>query len=271
MPAVRGRVPLRTGNESGKEKDMKYAIRILSVVAAAGLVTGLTLSSGVEASPKKKLEVELDEANVFIEWNSTDTDFGIQFFWDCDGFTRMSVTNADGKKAIDVKTKKNVKDQGLTEGFFESVEPPASELSMEDFLDRFPEGEWEFKGKGIDGDLLVREADFTHTLPGPPQNLSPAEDDVVSHEGFFASFDPVTEDSEGNAIDIELYVVVVEKEDDDPILQTYEVILRPSQTSVWVPEAFLEPDTEYKLEVIAQEESGNRTITEEGSFTTTEE
>ena len=115
---------------------------------------------------------------------------------------------------------------------------------------------------------LEGEAEFTHDLPSPPTNLYPAEDDVVSHEGFTASFDPVTTDTEGDPIDIELYVVVVEKEDDDPILQTFEVILPPTQTSVKIPGEFLEEDTEYKLEVIAQEESGNRTITEEGSFTT---
>ena len=45
-------------------------------------------------------------------------------------------------------------------------------------------------------------------------------------------------------------------------------ILPPTQTSVSVPAEFLEPDTDYKLEVIAQEESGNRTITEEATFTT---
>ena len=50
--------------------------------------------------------------------------------------------------------------------------------------------------------------------------------------------------------------------------RNFSVILRPSQTSVFVPAAFLEPDTEYKLEVIAQEESGNRTIAETGTFTT---
>ncbi len=213
-------------------------------------------------------EVELDEAEVFIEWNSTDTDYGIQFFWDCDGFKRMKVKNTNGKKVIDVKLKRNVKVQGLTEGFFESVEPPSSQLSLAQFLARFPEGEYEFEGKGLNGEDLVGEADFSHTLPAPPENLSPEEDDEVSHEGFEVSFDAVTKDTDDNDLDIELYVVVVEKEDDDPILQTYTVILRPSQTSVWVPESFLEPDTEYKLEVIAQEEGGNRTITETGTFTT---
>jgi hypothetical protein len=216
----------------------------------------------------KKETIELDEAEVFIEWNSTDGDLGIQFFWDSIGFTRMTVRNTSGKKVLDVKTSKNVREQGLTEGFFESVEPDPEDLSMEDFLARFPDGEYRFLGRSIEGGWLVGEAEFTHTLPAPPENLSPSEDDVVSHMGFTASFDPVTEDTEGDPLDIEYYEVVVEKEDDEPILQVFSVILPPTQTSVDVPAQFLEPDTEYKLEVIAVEESGNKTITEEGTFTT---
>lgn len=235
----------------------------LSVIL--GAVFLLTVWTTVQAGGNI---IELDEAEVFIEWNSTDTDFGIQFFWDSSGFTSMQVKNESGQPVLNIKTSKNVRQQGLTEGFFESVEPPSSEVSMEQFLARFPEGKYTFKGKHIDRGWLVGEAEFTHTLPAPPENLSPEEDDVVSHLGFTASFDPVTEDAEGNSLDPELYVVVIEKEDDDPILQTFTVILPPTQTSVDVPAQFLEPDTEYKLEVIVQEESGNRTIAEEGSFMT---
>ena len=36
---------------------------------------------------------------------------------------------------------------------------------MEDFLDRFPEGEYGFSGKGMEGEKLVGEANFTHVLP----------------------------------------------------------------------------------------------------------
>jgi len=229
---------------------------ILGVAALEGWAKG---GHGIE---------ELDEAAVYIEWNSTDTDYGIQFFWDSIGFTRMTVKNTMGKKVLDVKTSKNVKAQGLTEGFFESVEPPSSELPMEEFLDRFPEGEYKFRGISIEKDWLVGETEFTHDLPEPPQNLEPAEDDVVSHLGFTASFDHNHVDTDGEPLDIVLYVVVVEKENDDPILQTFTVILPPTMTEVDVPAQFLEPDTEYKLEVIAQEESGNRTITETGPFTT---
>jgi len=228
------------------------------------LLAFLTASTSTSAGEV----VELDDISVHVEWNSTDTDYGIQFFWDSDGFTRMRVSNESGKTVLDVKTKKNVRAQGLTEGFFESVEPPSAVLSMEQFFERFPEGVYTFRGKGTEGEKLEGETEFTHTLPAPPANLSPTGGEIVSADGFLAGFDPVTEDTEGNALDIEYYVLVLEKLDDEPILQVFEVILPPTQTSIAIPGEFLEPDTEYKLEIIAQEESGNRTITETGGFST---
>ncbi|MDJ0976395.1 MAG: fibronectin type III domain-containing protein [Planctomycetota bacterium] len=226
------------------------------------------IQAGEDDDDECEDEVELDAAAVFIEWNSTDGDYGIQVFWDGEPWTKMKVENAKGKTALKVKTRKNLKAQGLTEGFFESAEPPATELSLEDFLKRHAEGTYEFEGRTQDGDELVGEAEFTHTLPSPATNLSPAGGATVSHEGFTVSFDEVTEDTEGNEIDIVYYEVVVEKDDDEPYLATFTVILGPDTTSVEVPGAFLEPETEYKLEVIAVEDSGNKTITETGLFET---
>lgn len=240
----------------------------LAVVVSIGLFMSASAACADEDFDYSaaRFVTELEEAEVFIEWNSTDTDYGIQFFWDCEGFTRMMVRNKSKQKVLEVKTGDNVRAQGLAEGFFESVEPPASELSMEAFFERFPEGEYSFIGISTDNYWLLGEAEFTHTLPAPPQNLYPAENEV-NPQGFTAGFDPVLQDTEGNDIDIEFYEVVVEKEEDEPILQTFTVILPPDRTSVYVPEQFLEPGTEYKLEVIAQEESGNRTITETGFMT----
>ena len=242
-------------------------IKILPVL----LLAGLPLAMGGTASAG---EIELDEAAVFIEWNFTDTDFGIQLFWDGEPWRSMRVISETSRKrtVLNVRVSGNLRLQGLTEGFFESAEPPADELSMEEFFERFPEGEYSFFGKSLEGDRLVGEAEFTHVLPQPPFNLLPAEGHVVSHDGFLASFEHnPDEDVDGEEIDIELYVIVVEKLDDEPILQVFEVILPPDQTSVFVPGEFLEPETEYKLEVIAQEESGNRTIAETGAFETTPE
>ena len=247
-----------------KSNGMKRHMLLLPVFLVAVVALVFTMRGTASAWDT----VELDEAEVFIEWNSTDEDFGIQFFWDGEPWKSMRVRNTRGKKVLDIRTRKNVRKQGLTEGFFESAEPTTSELSLEDFLDRFPEGEYTFRGRSLEKERLVGEADFTHTLPAPPTGLSPEEDDVVFNMGFTVSFNPVTVDTEGDPIDIQYYEVVVEKEEDDPILQVFSVILPPTVTSVEVPAQFLEPDTEYKLEVIAVEESGNKTITEAGLFTT---
>ncbi|MHC4415258.1 MAG: hypothetical protein ACYS0G_08245 [Planctomycetota bacterium] len=207
-------------------------------------------------------EILLDEAKVFIEFNSTDEDFGIQFFWDGEPWEEMEVEGPKGKTVLEVEVSRNVKAQGLTEGFFESAEPPVDELPMEEFLDRFPEGDYEFEGETLEGDELVGEAEFTHIIPAPPEDLFPEDGDMVdSMNPLVATFTAVTEDLDGEPLTPELYEVVVENEND--ILRVFSIILAGDVAfpSVTVPPEFLEPGT-YKLEVIVQEETGNRTIAE---------
>lgn len=237
----------------------------LPALLAAGVGAGFVASRVPAAAGGA---VELEEAEVFIEWNSTDSDFGIHFFWDGEPWRRMKVLNADGRTFLAVEALRNLRAQGLTEGFFESAEPPTSELPLSEFLDRFPEGEYAFVGETLEGDAIEGEAEFSHVLPAPPAGLSPAAGDVVSRRGFEVSFDPVTEDTDGNGIEVAFYEVAVENLDDEPFLRAYKVILRPTQTSVGVPAEFLEAEAEYKFEVIAVLEGGNRTITESGTFST---
>ena len=245
---------------------MTRCIRLAPIASLALGAFALLIASA--ASAGKKEIVELDEAEVFVEWNTTDGDFGIQVFWDSDGWKRMRINNPDGKRTMDVRTWKNLREQGMTEGFFESVEPGPDELSMEEFFDRHEEGTYHFRGDGLEKIVLVGEAEFTHELLAPPFDLSPAGGDVVSAAGFTASFDVEPVDLEGEELEIEFCELVLEKEDDEEFLAVLSVILAPGVTSVDVPEQFLEPDTEYKLEVICQEESGNRTIAETDGFST---
>ena len=212
--------------------------------------------------------MELDEAEVFIEYNSTDGDFGIQFFWDGEPWKKMNVLRPDEKAILRVRASKNLALQGLTEGFFESAEPSVDELSMDEFLERFPEGEYEFEGRTLEGDELEGETDFTHTLPAPPENLYPAEDDSIdSTQPLDLSLNPVTTDLNGDPLDPELYEVILEHEGE--LLRVFSIILEGDfgRPMVTVPPQFLHPDQEYKLEVIVQEESGNKTISET-TFTT---
>ena len=208
-------------------------------------------------------ELELDEAEVFIEFNSTDGDFGIQFFWDGDPWDKMRVEGPDEDVVLRVRASRNVREQGMTEGFFESAEPSTDELSMEEFLERFPEGEYDFEGRTLEGDEIEGETEFTHVLPAPPANLFPADDDELdASQPLTVSFDAVTADLNGNPLAPELYEIIVESEDD--ILRVLSMTLEGdvANPSMTVPPQFLKPGTEYKFEVIVQEESGNRTISE---------
>jgi len=226
------------------------------------LAPALALSLAA-APPPEGEEIELDEAEVFIEFNSTDEDFGIQFFWDGEPWKEMEVEGPDGKPVLKVRVRRNLAAQGLTEGFFESAEPPASVLSMEAFLERFPEGTYEFEGETLEGDELEGETEFTHTLPAPPANLFPPDGAVVNAMApLVVSFDAVTQDLDGNPLVPELYEIIVETENE--ILRVFSLTLHGdvANPSATVPPQILDPDTEYKFEVIVQEESGNRTIAE---------
>ena len=232
--------------------------------------------------------IELDEAEVFIEYNSTDGDFGIQFFWDGEAWASMAVTNDSGT-VLDVEVSGNVLQQGLTEGFFESAEPTLDELSFQDFLTRFPEDVYEFEGWTINTSELVGEAELTHIIPCPPSidtvDWQP-DDGILS-----VSWHPVTgivdpeqdipdpEESGPTCIDPEgeleikgyeaVFEAVIKRQGNVEQVLVDSVTLPADVTSATAAPEFVDAvDTagkkvqEVKFEVIAIEDSGNKTITE---------
>ena len=58
------------------------------------------------------------------------------------------------------------------------------------------------------------------------------------------------------------YQVIVEKDEDEERLRVWTVDMRPEDTSVTVPPGFLEPGKAYKFEILVEETSGNKVITE---------
>ncbi len=235
---------------------------MLTHIKLLALVSGAALAVALAPAPQGAT-IQLDEAAVFIEYNSTDQDVGIQFAWDGEPWKTMRVLAPDSRTALHVKAGKGVKEQGLTEGFFESGEPSLVDLPWQDFLDRFPEGEYAFQGTTLEGDRLEGKAAFSHLMPAAPVNLSPAHDGLVpALAPLPISFDPVTQDLQGGPLDPELYEVVVESEGDPR--RTFSITL-PGDTNtpmVTLPHDFMLPATQYKLEVIVQAENGNRSITE---------
>jgi len=244
---------------------MTKRIQLAAALIAAPLLALTLHAAPLPLAEEGGVEIELDEAEVFIEFNSTDGDFGIQFFWDGEAWDKMRVLDDDERCVLRVRAARNVGRHGLTEGFFESNEPPVSQVSMEEFLARFPEGEYEFEGRTLEGDELEGETEFTHVIPAPPDNLFPADgDEIDPNLPLTASFDAVTEDVNGDPIEPVLYELVVESEDENEFLRIFSMTIRGDEAnpSADIPAQFLEPGGEYKLEVIVQEESGNRTISE---------
>ena len=251
-----------TGKSVGKVKSM----RLLAFILITAVAVSFTMADSALAKGWKKNVEELDPVNVFIEWNTTDGDQGIQFFWDSAGFTRMLVFNESGKKVLDIETKNGVKDQGLTEVAIESVEPDESEQTLEEFFERFPEGTYRFWGRSIEGGWLYGEAEFTHGL---------AEPVTIDLEDW-----PTIKWEPGGGADVVGYEVVVElvvkeangDDGEERVLKQTTTLPEFVEQLTVSPEfvrliGFYEGSEDWeveelKVEILADEESGNRTITE---------
>jgi hypothetical protein len=250
-----------------KSDGMKRPMLLVPVFLVAVVAVFLTMDGSALSQ-----EVELDEAKVFIEWNSTDRDHGIQFFWDSEGFTEMKVTNdQDGTLVID--TEGNVSDQGLTETAIESVEPDESEQTRDEFFERFPAGIYTFEGTSTEGETITGEAELTHDLLEPVvfkwirlpwiKWREPESNDVTGEELEVVGYEIV----------IELVVLVEEDGEEEERVFKEATTLPAGVNRYWVSPTFMKvirrpPGVikELKVEILADEPSGNRTITEEVLF-----
>ncbi len=235
-----------------------------------------SLAPGVWAQEEEDDEdddgpVALDDAKIIIETNFTDGDAGVQVFLDGEGWKKMVVKDPNGKRLFSIKAQGNLKKElGLTELFWESEEPEyldPEELTLEEILSLFSEGEYDFKGKTVEGDPLTGTATLSHELPCAPENLSPTEE-TVDDSGIVISWDPVDtalndigDDCSVDIITVETYQVIVEDLDSE---NTFDIFLpaSPAGNMVSVPDEFIEDGKTYKYEVLAIADNGNQTIAE---------
>ena len=208
--------------------------------------------------------VPLKDTAIFFEVNDTDGDAGLQVFLDGDAWKRMKVFAPNGDVVLNIRAKGNVKILGLTEQAFESEEPGFDDLPLDDFLKLFPEGTYRFKGKTIDGEVVTGMATLTHDLPGAPLitgigGHTPEELEEgaeVNDEG-----DVDIEWDEGDTPPaVTSYQVIVECGEDP--LRSFTIDVSSDVFAVTVSAHFFEDGEECKVEVIAIEASGNKTIAE---------
>lgn len=252
--------------------------RVTSILlAGAVLVAAGAPSSGLARECGNGKERPFKEVSFFIEFNATDMDTGVQMFLDADEWRRLTISNPKGHRIFDVNGRGILRRFGLTELFFESVEPELADLPLVDFLALFPEGGYIFEGKTVDGACLKGEAEFTHALPCGPEVMP--EDAAVLDPGapVVIRWGEVTEVVDAAATDAAGEVVCADAEDlgfEEFEIDGYEVIVNdldvtlPSTAlQLTVPAEMIVPDTLYEFEVLAKEGGGNQTITE-GFFCT---
>ncbi|NND70545.1 MAG: hypothetical protein HKN43_03100 [Rhodothermales bacterium] len=221
---------------------------------AANIQAGETVSSATLAKHGGNAGQLLDfaDAEAFFEFNTTDNDLGLQIFLDAVGWNGIRIEDANNEQIVEVRATGPLADLGITELRFESAEP-----SPEAVLANFPPGEYLFTGRTPEGDRLVGDSELSHNF-APPPTITPSDGLEVDVENTVVEWD---------APGAELVEIIIESEDSDAV---FDIIVEAEVTSLNVPPQFLEAGTEYKLEILAYAENGNRTIVET-SFVTADE
>jgi hypothetical protein len=251
---------------------LSLAALFVSAIAYAGL-------SGAGDGPARApggsaAAVRLKDAKLNIEHNATDKDTGFQGFIDSEGWRWLDVRGPDGP-VLRFEGRGALARLGMTELFFETVEPENADVPIEQMLAKLPEGNYPIAGptqeNGKHMGLTSGKAWLTHDIPQGPRLVSPAEGATVPMRGVVARWRPVSKTIAGEPVRIIAYQLIVEK-DVEPHRHMIgklglSMYLPQSVTSIAIPDGFLQRRTAYNWEVLAIERSGNQTLSS-GSFRT---
>ena len=189
---------------------------------------------------------EFEDAAVFFEKNTTDDDLGLQVFVDNEAWRQLNLRDPEGREQFNLKAGQELAELGITEFRFESAEPSPAEV-----LALFDEGIYTLRGRTVEGDKLLSMVEVSHDFVDfDEDDISPADGDLVDPDNLV-----VTWEIDG-AENVE---VIIEDEDEENILS---ILVAADEGELTIPHEFLEEGAEYKLEVIATGENGNRTIVE---------
>jgi hypothetical protein len=248
---------------------------VISAVAVyAGSDSGAGGKPQARAAAGSAAVIPLKDAKLNIEHNATDEDTGFQGFIDSEGWRQLDVRGPGGQ-VLAFEGHGTLGDLGLTELFFETVEPANADVPIDEMLAKLPEGNYTIAGpaqeNGESAGRTSGTAWLTHDVPAGPKLVSPAEGATVPVRGVVARWQPVSRTITGKPVTIIAYQLIIEK-DVDPHPHMIgklglSMYVPRTVTSIAVPNGFLQPRTAYKWEVLAIERSGNQTLSS-GSFRT---
>ena len=228
--------------------------------------------------------IPFEEAEVFFELNNTDGDLGIHSAVDGGPWKKLEMEGPNGRSLLKIRARSKLRRQGLTQLFYESAEPTFDNLDPAVFFARFPEGEYEIEGVGLDGEELESTTELTHLMPAPtvatingagPADVCDDEDPDYDAPSVSPPIEiawppvmlshPDLGSPTSSPITVYNYEVVVEADievNGEDFLVKTSTILPPGVTSYVVPDAFIALTDVWKYEVLVREESFNQTALE---------
>jgi hypothetical protein len=183
-------------------------------------------------------------AQAFFELNTTFHDMGFQVFLDDEAWDHVNLTDPQGNAVFGIHAEGRLAKLGITELHFESEEPAPSEVRA-----LFPSGRYTFHGRTLDGTALETTVDVSQRMP-PAPSFTPRNGQVVDKSHTVVRWD---------ATGTKQVEVIIEQ---DELGHSLDVLLSGTTTRLTLPPQFLRRGREYKIELQAVTENGNRTIAE---------
>jgi hypothetical protein len=242
----------------------RMSIFVLSLCAVVS-----TDAAQKQGQPQK--QGQLAEAEVFVELNETDGDLGLHASIDGEPWTMLEIDGPVPGKLLHIFARGHLRKQGLTQVAFESDEPDFEELDPEEFFARFPEGQYQFRARALDGGTLVGTDSLSHVLAAPPSGVAlngiaaaencDAEPLPLVNVPVTVSWNPVVSShpslGRSGPVEISLYQFFV-----DGDTRKMGVDLPSNVTQFEIPEALTPSGEEIKFEIIARTGTGNNTAIE---------
>jgi hypothetical protein len=227
------------------------------------------------AQPDDAEVFPLKEAKLNIEHNATDLDTGFQGFIDSEGWSCLEVTDPYGDVVFTLLGGGALGELGLTELFFETVEPENKDVPIDEMLEVLPEGDYTIQGPAVEaGEVLgwtIGVAQLDHLIPNGPALVAPAEEATIPVADTLFDWEPVTTSIDGDPVTIVSYQLIVEQ-DMEPVANVIghlglSMVLPATTTEMLVSAGFFEAGVDYDWEVLAIDEGGNQTLSS-GTFST---
>ena len=245
--------------------------RTFPLVPLAVLVWPVPASGAADA-------LEFTEADIFYELDATAGDVGVHVALDAESWRDLRIEGPAGHTIIKVEPEGNLKEIGLTELFLEGEEPSLDEVPFARLRSLFPEGDYVFpRGPPTARSCGARtrsppscRARSRWSRPRRSKRFRPTRSSSAGRPAP-GVFDPDARKCDtGEEVGLVGYqVIVLLENEEEGLRREFLVDLPPGATQVPVPAEFVEEGarvegTEFTLEVLAIEDSGNKTITAKG-------